>query len=80
MSDFLSNIEDTASPEPEVLISPHTQRYATQTEWETVRPILARLYFNEHKTLKDVMAILAQDHGHRGTQVALSWYLTRRLR
>jgi hypothetical protein len=38
----------------------------TSNDWERHRPLIKRLYLDEHKKLKEVAAILAQ-HGHYAT-------------
>ena len=38
-------------------------------EWEKKRPIIARLYQEEKKSLKEVMDILARDHQFTATCV-----------
>ena len=35
--------------------------------WETHRLTIKRLYLDEDKPLKEVMAIMQRDYGHRGT-------------
>jgi hypothetical protein len=44
-----------------------TPGYASRSEWDRVRPIIKRLYFDEGRTLKDVMTIMAQNHGHQAS-------------
>ena len=36
--------------------------------WEIHRPTIKRLYLDEDKTLKDVMAIMQRDYGHKATE------------
>ncbi len=40
---------------------------ASRNDWERFRPLIKRLYVDEDRTLKDVMAILLAEHGHNGT-------------
>jgi hypothetical protein len=37
------------------------------SEWSHFRPLMKRLYVDENKNLKEVMAIFARDHGHTAT-------------
>jgi hypothetical protein len=41
-------------------------RGPTRDDWERCRPLLKRLYIDEGKKLKDVMAIMTQ-YGHSAT-------------
>lgn len=43
-------------------------------EWETHRLTIKRLYLDEHKTLKDVMATMQQKHSLRGATVKMYKY------
>ena len=38
---------------------------ASRAEWNRFRPLIKRLYVDEEKTLKEVMAIMERDYGHR---------------
>ena len=38
-----------------------------QDIWENIRPTIKRLYLDEDKTLKDVMATMQRDFGHKAT-------------
>ena len=39
----------------------------TAEDWTRHRPLIKRLYVDEDRTLKDVMAIMARDYGHKAT-------------
>ena len=47
------NFTVTSGPQPDI--------------WETHRLTIKRLYLDEDKPLKEVMAIMQRDHGHKGT-------------
>jgi len=53
--------------EPEAVATASTLGYASKSEWERIRPIIRRLYVDEDKTLKEVMAIMARDYGHQAS-------------
>ena len=53
--------------EPEAVVAAPFRGYASLSEWDLVRPLIRRLYVDENKTLKEVMAIMTRDHGHQGT-------------
>jgi hypothetical protein len=44
----------------------------TAADWERHRPIIKHLYVNEKKKLKEVVDIMASQHGHHATFVCLS--------
>ena len=41
--------------------------WAAPEDWDRHRQTIKRLYFDEDKTLKEVMNIMAEDYGHWGT-------------
>ncbi|KAN0092365.1 hypothetical protein V8E51_018212 [Hyaloscypha variabilis] len=40
---------------------------ASRAEWNRFRPLIKRLYVDEEKTLKEVIAIMERDYGHRAS-------------
>ena len=42
-------------------------KWASRDDWERFRPLITRLYVEEDRTLKDVMAIMLANHGHNAT-------------
>jgi hypothetical protein len=49
----------------EVAITSYAQ--PTRVDWDPFRPMIKRYYVDEGKTLKEVMAIMERDYGHRAT-------------
>lgn len=41
--------------------------WATTQDWEDQRPTITRLYFDENKTLNEVIQIMKREHGFLGT-------------
>jgi hypothetical protein len=41
--------------------------WAAREAWDQVKPLIKKLYVDEDKTLKEVMQIMAREHGHHGT-------------
>lgn len=52
-------------PEEVAITSSYTQ--PTRADWDLFRPVIKSLYVDEAKTLKEVMAIMERDYGHRAT-------------
>jgi hypothetical protein len=44
-----------------------TKQGPSAEDWDRVRPIIKGLYIDEDCTLKDVMKIMAYQHGHKAT-------------
>lgn len=44
-----------------------TKQGPSNDDWERLRPVIESLYIDENRTLKDVMKIMADNHGHKGT-------------
>ncbi len=55
---------------------PPRRRHATQEEWDAVRETITRLYKEENKTLKEVMALMAREFNFFGTSVLCQSYST----
>ena len=66
----VSNYRSPVAPqEPETSKNEgiHVKQGPGPEVWETYRPIVKRLYLDEDKTLKDVMAIMQREYGHKAT-------------
>lgn len=64
---MLSNpaIDPVQIPDPTLLDDSRT--IPTSKSWERLRPKIRRLYVDENRKLKEVMAILASQDNHQGT-------------
>jgi hypothetical protein len=54
---------------PEAVPATSSGRQACQAQWNRLRQHIKRLYVDEGKTLKDVMSIMAEEHGHQASYV-----------
>lgn len=69
LTHYRSNMEGIAAVQFEAVLPAASQEYALVSEDHTIRPLIKRLYVDENKPLKDVMAIMARDHNYRATLV-----------
>jgi hypothetical protein len=44
-----------------------TKQGPSNDDWERLRPDIERLYIDENRTLEDVMRIMTDEYGHKGT-------------
>jgi hypothetical protein len=49
-----------------------TKWRTSEEDWEDHRARIRRLYLEEDRTLKDVMAIMEREHGFKATSVPIS--------
>jgi hypothetical protein len=54
-------------PEPGPIAAASYSHAASHADWNRFRPLITQLYIKEKKTLKEVMAAMERDHGHRAT-------------
>jgi hypothetical protein len=54
-------------PEPKEVAMTLSYTQPTRAEWNRFRPVIKHLYVDEEKTLKEVMAVMERDYGHRAT-------------
>jgi hypothetical protein len=47
--------------------SPSVRRQLTPEEWESLKPVIIKLYMNERKTFRQLANILRQDHNFHPT-------------
>ncbi|PMD59823.1 uncharacterized protein K444DRAFT_529152, partial [Hyaloscypha bicolor E] len=66
MSDLQPNIAKPA-PGPGPNATASCGHASSRAEWNRFRPLIKRLYIDEEKTLKEVMAVMEREHGHRAT-------------
>jgi hypothetical protein len=67
----------TTYPAPYIVFQDHenpftqhastTRQGPSAEDWKRLRPIIKGLYIDEDRTLKDVMNIMATEHGHKAT-------------
>ena len=65
--DYLQVDMEGLFPGPEEVATASSSTHPTRTEWDLFRPVIKRLYVDEEKTLKEVMAVMERDYGHRAT-------------
>lgn len=58
-----SQQHDSTDPQPASI----TKQGPSAADWDRVRPIIKGLYIDEARTLKVVMRIMADQHGHKAT-------------
>lgn len=59
------------SPEVDASGAPSIKKWASPASWDRWRARITQLYTTEGKTLNEVMAIMAKEHGHHATYVLL---------
>ena len=69
-TNLVSNDRLPAAPQAPVSFTneeTHVKQGPGSEVWEAYRPTIKRLYLDEDKTLKDVMAIMQREYGHKAT-------------
>ncbi|PMD31519.1 hypothetical protein L207DRAFT_472191 [Hyaloscypha variabilis F] len=67
MSSYLQPNLAQPAPGPGHVAAASYDRAASRAEWNRFRPLIKRLYVDEEKTLKEVIAIMERDYGHRAS-------------